>query len=927
VQENQPDDTPPPPAPKVVKKGGLTDVSDADVVASMKKGIDFLLSQKKVDNWEMPDGGFLKSVDPKTQKARLLGNGEVGGVTAIALYSLLHAGESLQDVPEYHSKLHYRGEALAPAVKWLSRNKPDATYAAGLEASALTLVPRRPDDKPGEGVLQALEWCKWYLMGAMGGDGGYAYVEPLSNFPAAWEAYFQAALRSKSDKAFQDAKRKLDQVAQGEYTGFGGPVLEMQRLAMELKEKLRNAKTAAEKMRIEREMQELDAYMRELPPPVDIRKKIEGTRKNLETDLRHNGDPKGLKRWDNEKKKQVPMTREDLADEIEKLKKTLAKQEEELKKQIAGTQFHPMGDLSNGQYGTLGAWALADYGIELPDKYWEVQDRFWRMMQNPDGGWPYAQGRESTPTMSLAGIASLFIAQEFADNELHLVPKPDKVMGKGLAWLSANFKPLNNLYYLYGVERVGLNSGLKFFGTQDWYREGAAVVIKSQAKDGSWNYRSPVVGTAYGLLFLARGRNPVCFNKLQYAGPWNARPRDDAYITRWMSKRFEKPINWQVVNLQVDPQEWMDAPVLMITGSQDPRFTKQDIEKLRTFVNAGGMIFSSADGGPGRGSAFTNAIKKYASQVVNDRYEMRVLPRSHYLFSQQMGVEIPNPPHILGMSNGVRELWIHSPLDVGADWQMRRYANKTSFELGAALYFYASGMGSLRSKLQPMTIAKSGTNARTVSVARLTYEGNPDPEPGAWPRLAKLASSNANTDVKLSTVKFADLDPKKYPLAHLTGTSKVTFTEDDVKALKAYLDGGGLLFADAAGGSPEFTASCQDLLKQLYPNESLAPLPPDHPIYTGSMKDGAKIDEAEFRKYGNLFLKRRVSKPALEQIVVGGRTRVLFSQWDVCTGFLGTNTWGIVGYAPSTAEALGRNILLYSLNPVAPGDKAAAAAP
>ena len=31
--------------------------------------------------------------------------------------------------------------------------------------------------------------------------------------------------------------------------------------------------------------------------------------------------------------------------------------------------------------------------------------------------------------------------------------------------------------------------------------------------------------------------------------------------------------------------------------------------------------------------------------------------------------------------------------------------------------------------------------------------------------------------------------------------------------------------------------------------------------------------------------------------------------------FLGTNTWGIVGYTPQSAEALARNILLYSQNP------------
>jgi hypothetical protein len=270
------------------------------------------------------------------------------------------------------------------------------------------------------------------------------------------------------------------------------------------------------------------------------------------------------------------------------------------------------------------------------------------------------------------------------------------------------------------------------------------------------------------------------------------------------------------------------------------------------------------------------------------------------------------------MSNGIRELWIHSPLDVGADWQTRKYSAKTSFELGAALYFYASGMGSLRSKLQPLAVDDGGAAAvgRSLGVARLDYAGNADPEPGEWARMAKLARADFKTEIKLQTVKFADLDAKKYPLAHLTGTTTVTFRDDDVKALKAYLDAGGLLFADAAGGSAEFAASCKELMKKVYPEAAFSSLPPDHPIYMGTMPDGVKIETVDFRKYGNIRLQRRVIAPALEALEVNGRLRVVFSRWDICSGFLGTNTWGITGYSPQSAEALGRNILLYAANPV-----------
>ncbi|MCL5769914.1 MAG: hypothetical protein M1588_01155 [Planctomycetes bacterium] len=39
---------------------------------------------------------------------------------------------------------------------------------------------------------------------------------------------------------------------------------------------------------------------------------------------------------------------------------------------------------------------------------------------------------------------------------------------------------------------------------------------------------------------------------------------------------------------------------------------------------------------------------------------------------------------------------------------------------------------------------------------------------------------------------------------------------------------------------------------------------------------------------------------------------ILFSPWDITSGLLGTNTWGIAGYTPASAQKLARDILLYA---------------
>ena len=167
-------------------------VTDEQVVAAMKNVIDYLLSVKKDDNWE------IDSV------CSWVPDHEHGGQTAMVLYALLHAGESLQDEAEYHAKLNWRSKEIAPAIKWISKIPVRDTYVVGLEASALTLLPKMPDEKPGEGVRGALEDCKAYVLGAMGKHGGYTYQFPIkpkdyASFAELWDAYYKA-MRS-GDKA------------------------------------------------------------------------------------------------------------------------------------------------------------------------------------------------------------------------------------------------------------------------------------------------------------------------------------------------------------------------------------------------------------------------------------------------------------------------------------------------------------------------------------------------------------------------------------------------------------------------------------------------------------------------------------------------------------------------------------------------------
>ncbi len=581
-------------------------------------------------------------------------------------------------------------------------------------------------------------------------------------------------------------------------------------------------------------------------------------------------------------------------------------------------------DNSNTQYAVLGMWSIDDTRkLGVPMSYWARVARHFRTTQHPDGAWWYHQSKTGVPnygpimrhltSMPQAGLATMYLVDQYLDRAVRLNPVPDMNVKRGLAYVTKHFNPNADFYSLYGDERVGLYSGFKFFGTTNWFKAGAAHVMSSQAGDGSYQANfygsNPIIGTAYGLLFLARGGVPVVFNKLQYKGPWDARPLDDDHVTEWLSKTYETPLKWQVVNTQVSYKSWLDAPILLITGHAGDHFRgfgKKTIDKLRKFINAGGMVFSNSDGGTLRWNLL---MKKAAEQIVHNKYPWKTLSKKNALYHMQ---SLPlQYGELQGISNGVRLLWVNSPKDLGATWQRDNFYDLRAWKTAANLFFYATSKASFARKFPDLHVPP-GSASRSLNVAQLHYKGNWNPEPGAWPRMVKLEAWKAQTGVTLSVSKISALSAGNTPLAVMTGTGAFTFTTAQRKALRKYMNAGGLLFADSAGGHAPFTNSFLALARKLYPSHSLHHVPPGSSIYTGTNPGGVNVMPIRYRKFFTITNGLH-TKPRLLGIKVKGKWVLLFSQDDVTSGYLGTHPWGILGYATKSAQALGRNIIAYKI--------------
>lgn len=575
-------------------------------------------------------------------------------------------------------------------------------------------------------------------------------------------------------------------------------------------------------------------------------------------------------------------------------------------------------DNSNSQYGLLGVWSGAESEIPVPLSYWQAVEKHWVSCQATNGQWAYGQGRPASGTisMSCAGVASLFVTHDWLDTprfgaSVGRVPF-SPALKKGLEWFEQGNNSVNinggwRGYTIYGVERVGLASGFKFFGEHDWYRELAIEILRAQGADGSWNDGDPVE-TAYSLLFLSRGRHPILMNKLRFDGFWANSSRDVSNLARYTSHQLERTVNWQVVPLSHPWTDWNDSPIVYLASHERVKMSESEIENLRAFVLAGGMLFTQADGDS---PEFNHFAVDLAHRLFPE-YEMTDLPANSPIYSVVYKIN-PRPP-LQVVSNGARVLMVHSPTDLARAWQLREQKlHKAPFELGVNLFIYAAGKRDLRNRLDSSYVAEVNTPAlQTVDVARVKYAGNWDPEPYAWTRFARVFQRKTGYAVAATPVPMRELNVEQTPLAHLTGTGRYEPTSEEVVAVRKYVESGGVLVVDLCGGTGPFDESARTrLFAQAFPDALPRVMGINHPLLVAGPLGMQDISHPRLRPYTIELLGNGGGYPSS---FAAGKGHVIFTSFDLTSGLLGTNTWGILGYEPAYAEAFMRNLIFWTID-------------
>ena len=646
------------------------------------------------------------------------------------------------------------------------------------------------------------------------------------------------------------------------------------------------------------------------------------------------------------------------------------------------------GDNSNAQFALLALHEAERVGVKVKEQTWRRASGYWQRAQDPSGAWRYFNPKhkqsEEMGSMTAAGIASVIIAAgRLGEPDAKVVGetveccgqrpqgKPDPVQ-KGIDWIAKRFSVHRNprgsrqfdgrrgqtyhLYWLYGLERVGRMTGLRWIGRHDWYREGTELLVGSKAEPGkqalagNWigqehGENDENVATAFALLFLSKGRRPVLISKLQHGTgiDWNRHRHDMENLTRFVEGRWRKDVktelSWQTVSSQhVTLEDLRQTPVLFISGKDTFDVTEEQKRILRAYVDQGGFIFAEA---ACEGAGFDAAFRAFADEMFPDGKLLPLDDPAHPIWNAE---ELLNPKYIArhplyGINTGCRVGVVYSPKNLSCYWELGHYRRDTEYPkavlaeidfclgLGINVLAYATNR-QLKFKYEiPQNMdeaAPSDAQRGTIFVAKLRHNGGCDEAPSALANILKTASAQLGLTVSTDRRLIAVTDKRlfDYHLVYMQGRRDFQFSSEERQILKTYLSRGGMILADAINSSPEFAKAFRREVAAITPGSKLEPIPTTHPLIAPGEENVLgvyDIRQVTLREpVAGAASERRAVKtsripPLLEGLKIEDRYAVIFSPYDLSCALENYESLQFPGYAREDAKKIMLNVLLYSL--------------
>jgi hypothetical protein len=548
----------------------------------------------------------------------------------------------------------------------------------------------------------------------------------------------------------------------------------------------------------------------------------------------------------------------------------------------------------------------------------------------------------------------------------------DSKIEKGMNFVAKHFsfdrfpEMKATFYTAYGIERLGRLSGERFIGRYDWYRAGCDWLVARQSADGSWSKNgggiadNQLLSTCFAVLYLAKGRVPVLISKLAYgqhkmtpngiltenlqngAIGWNRKHSDARNIVEYSSKvLFEgTPLAWQVYDPRrgdfSTPEKMarevgilVESPILYLNGHEAPFLTGQQKELIKQYVEKGGFLFAEACCGDER---FARGFAELMAELFPEN-ELKPVPREHPVWRSFAAISPADFPNLQSLDRGCRTVAILSTEPLAGYWEEPKYMpadretpgknrGEKAYKLAGNVIAYATGLeppkqrGSQRDFTNELKRDRNPPKGYLKPI-QIRIPGEPPPAPAAMRTLANALKVGAKFDVVLDAELYRDPVPLRDPelfrhkFLYMHGRKAFQFETDAVENLRATLETGGLLFADACCGSRDFDDAFRKLMTATFPAAKLETIPLDDLLYSVELNN-EKIQSVKRREKADASGMPSLP-PALEGVKIDGRWVVIYSKYDIGCAIEGHKSTDCLGHDRDSALKLATAAMLYSL--------------
>ncbi len=299
---------------------------------------------------------------------------------------------------------------------------------------------------------------------------------------------------------------------------------------------------------------------------------------------------------------------------------------------------------------------------------------------------------------------------------------------------------------------------------------------------------------------------------------------------------------------------------------------------------------------------------------------LRLLPDEHPIWRTRYPLNADDHP-LWGVESGCRTVLVYSPRDLSCYWGLAMEHPEhpsviAAQRLGMNVIDYATGGEPPPDKLVAAEVRAE--QARHASPRRSSYRqapargrlehrpaGHPQPDDGA-------AIASRTMDVVISHRAILPQDPNlvNFPFLYIHGRGAMTLAPADLAPLRRHLDpGSGVIFADAACGSPTFDAAFRAFVAELLPRHKLEPIPADDPLCT--LQTGYDLSDVQTTAAAG----NRRGPPRLEGVKLDGHWSIIYSKLDIGCALQNEPGPHCQSYTHESALKIATNVVIYSTLP------------